>query len=154
MGLGLAAERAEPLFTMLALFGGILVAYGLLVTRHLAILWSDVRLWYYIMPAQTIILFATATFLARPSLQKALQDPGLNAGVILFLLVLLAGNVIGVIQVKSMLENGLLAHVYQFAPRLLEALKHLSDPGFTPAKDIQADTIYQLFRKIGPIHLP
>jgi hypothetical protein len=147
-----AVVRAEPFFTLLVLFGGILVVYDFLITRWPPILWQDVRFTYYIMPAQAILLFGLVTFLARPPLQKKMIDPNLYPVVILLLIFFLGGNIVGVIHIKSILEGGSLAASYQYAPLLLDALKNLNSNNFLPAKTVLADPIYQLFLSLISHH--
>jgi hypothetical protein len=144
--------RAEPFFTLLVLLGGILVVYDFLITRWPPILFQDVRFTYYIMPAQAILLFGMASFLARPPLLKKILDPELYPVVILLFIFFLGGNIVGVIRIKSILEGGRLAAVYQFAPLLLDALKNLNSNNYIPGKAVLADPIYRLFLSLNTHH--
>lgn len=147
------AVRNEPLFTLAVLIGGILVIYDFLVMRHLPILWPDVRIVYYIMPAAATLLFGIFTFLARPRLQNKILDPSLYPVIILFLLILLVGNVVGVVGVKNVLENGHLKDFYKYAPKLLDALRILDSPNYIPDESLITDPIYKLFVKMKPVSI-
>ncbi len=147
------AVRNEPLFTLVVLIGGILVIYDFLVMRHPPILWPDVRVAYYIMPAAATLLFGIFMFLARPGLQNKILDPNLYPVIILFLLILLVGNLVGVIGVRYVLENGSLKDYYKYTPRLLDALRHLDSPNYIPDRSIIVDPIYQLFVKMKPVSI-
>jgi hypothetical protein len=147
------AVRNEPLFTLAVLIGGILVIYDFLVMRHKGILMPDVRIVYYVMPAAATLLFGIFTFLVRPGLYKKILNPNLYPVIILFLLILLVGNVVGVIGDRSVLENGHIGDYYRFAPRLLYELRLLDSPNHIPNESIINDPIYQLFVKSKPVSI-
>jgi hypothetical protein len=141
------AAQIEPFFSLLALISSILVVYDFLVVRHPPILMPDIRLAYYIMPAQAVLLFGITALLVQPRLQKKIFSDHIYPVIILLLLFLVVGNVNGVIEIKDVLEGGHLSEFYQYTPRLLDALRHLHTPNYVPDKTIITDPIYQFFLK-------
>jgi hypothetical protein len=65
-------------------------------------------------------------------------------------LVLLVGNVVGVVGDRSVLEHGYLAYYYLYTPGLMNELRLLDSPNHIPSESIAADPIYQLFVKMKP----
>lgn len=139
-------SRYEPILTLLFVLSGLALIYALLVTRHAPILWPDVRPTYYIMPAQVVLLFVVATFLARARIKWMLKFPGTRYFTILFLTCFLLGNIIGSIQIKDLLfSGGDRTELFPHDPGLLDALAHLDSRDFQPDDNIATDPIYQLF---------
>jgi hypothetical protein len=147
LGKNESVSRLEPFLSMFFLMGGILIAYDLLVTRHPPILLTEVRSVYYIMPAQAILLIGLSALLTRPELKKTVFNPSVYPMIILFVLFLLAGNIIGTIRIEHVIYGRMLKEAYTNTQMLLDALRHLNSPGFIPNRSIILDPIYQLFLK-------
>jgi hypothetical protein len=130
---------------MLFLLGGIALVYTLLVTRHAPILWPDVRPTYYIMPAQAVLLFMTAVFLARARIKWQLRFPAAYYVSVFLLTIFLVGNGMGSIQIKSLLYNGDNMKLFPHDAGLLNALGRINTPDFQPNDKIAEDPIYLLF---------
>lgn len=138
-------SQYEPTLSILFLLGGIALIYTLLVTRHAPILWPDVRPTYYIMPAQAVLLFTTATLLARPRIKWQLRLPAAHYVTVFLLFIFLVGNSMGSIRIKSLLYNGDNMKLFPHDAGLIDALGHLDTPEFEPNDKIAEDPIYLLF---------
>jgi hypothetical protein len=136
-------------FNFLFLVGGISFVYAFLVIRHVQILWPDIRPVYYIMPAQSILLFGLSAWIANIQQNEEVRKRNLIPALITIFAFLLAGNIIGSIKVKNLLYGGNNEKLSmdQNSLIVLDALKYIHIPGYLPPPNIASDPIYQLFTK-------
>jgi len=115
----------------------------LMVLRHPALLWPDVRRVYYWLPQAVILYMSLALCISN------LKDlRGAYAHVILILLLLaIIGNVISIPGHNAYLVDGHLKAYVEFAPKLLDALANIKNTQYPITLDVMQNPIYQHFRK-------
>ena len=121
----------------------IIAMYSLMVIRHPALFFIEVRLsGYYFLPATAMFGMTLAFLLSR--IAKTQFIP--KWVVFTFLILAIAGNVIAIPQHKAILELGFMQPYFQSRPRLLDALKNIDNPQYSIGPDMEKDPVYQFFR--------
>jgi hypothetical protein len=115
----------------------------LMVLRHPALLWPDVRRVYYWLPQAVIIYMTLALCIS------SLKDPkGIYAHIVLILLLLaVTGNIIAIPQHHTYLTQGHLKEYFEFTPKLLDALSNTKNAHYHVTLDVLQNPIYQHFQK-------
>jgi hypothetical protein len=108
----------------------------LMVLRHEALLWPDVRRGYYMLPV--VCMFAMTLLLAVSRLQSPRILAFLLCGGIL-------GNIIALPRHTVILRTGSLSAYYQSTPLLLDALRNLRDPAYAVSPEIARNRVFQYF---------
>jgi hypothetical protein len=117
--------------------------YTLMVIRHPALFFMEVRVGgYYFLPATAMFGMTLAFLLSR--VVKIQSIPKWIILVLLFLAII--GNVIAIPQHKAILENGFMQPYFEASQKLLDALKNIDDSQFPITPDIERDPVYQFFR--------
>ncbi len=138
--------------TFQVMFSGLLLTnivfmvamYTLMVIRHPAIFFMEVRLGgYYYLPA-TAMFSMTFAFL----LSRVVKIQAIPKWIILTLLILaIIGNVIAIPRHKAaILQNGPIQPYLQSSAKLLNALKNINDPQYSVEPDVEKNPVYQFFR--------
>jgi hypothetical protein len=121
----------------------IIAMYSLMLIRHPALFFEEVRLsGYYFLPA-TAMFSMTLAFL----LSRVIKIQFIPKWVVFtFLILAIAGNVIAIPQHEAIQEHGFMQAYFQSGPRLLDALKNINNPQYSIGPDIEKDPVYQFFR--------
>jgi hypothetical protein len=121
----------------------IIAMYSLMVIRHPALFFIEVRLsGYYFLPTTAMFSMTFAFLLSRVVKFQFIPKWIVST----FLVLAIAGNVIAIPQHKAILEHGFMQPYFQSGPKLLAALKNINNPQYSIGSDIEKDPVYQFFR--------
>jgi len=121
----------------------IIAMYSLMVIRHPALFFIEVRLsGYYYLPTTAMFSMTLAFLLSR--IVKIQFVP--KWIVFTFLILAIAGNVIAIPQHKAVPARWDMQPYVQSGPKLLDALKNIDNPQYSIGLDIEKNPVYQFFR--------
>ena len=113
----------------------------LMVLRHDALLWPDVRRGYYLLPVVSMFGMTLLLALSRIQPQRLLPKWCLA----LFLGGAILGNIIALPRHDAIFRAGSLSASYQSTPALLDALRNLRNPGYPVSPEIAHNRVFQFF---------
>jgi hypothetical protein len=113
----------------------------LMVLRHEALVWFDVRRGYYLLPVASTFGMTLLLALSRIQPQRILP----NWSLALFLGGTILGNIIALPRHEAILRAGSLSASYQSTPALLDALRNLRNPGYPVSPEIAHNQVFQFF---------
>ena len=117
--------------------------YSLMVIRHPALFFIEVRLsGYYYLPTTAMFSMTLAFLLSRVVKIQFIPKWAVST----FLILAIAGNMIAIPRYMAIQEHGFMQPYFQSAPRLLGALKNIRNPQYSIGPDIEKDPVYQFFR--------
>jgi hypothetical protein len=121
----------------------LIAMYSLMVIRHPAFFFIDVRLsGYYFLPT-TAMFSMTLAFL----LSRVIKIQFIPTWIVFaFLILAIVGNGIAIPQHNATLEHGFMQPYFQSGPKLLDALKNINNPQYSNEPDIENSPVYQFFR--------
>ena len=113
----------------------------LMVLRHAALLWPDVKRVYYFLPLTSMFAMTLLLAFSRwPASRISFHKPAA-----LFLGVCLAGNLIALPGHRAILSKGDARKFYDAAPALLQALGRPQNAPGAVAPEIATNRVYQFF---------
>jgi hypothetical protein len=120
----------------------VLVMITLMVLRHDAVCWPDLRRVYYFLPATA--MFCMTFLLALSQLQARRTLPqwcwaALLSGALL-------GNIVALPRHDAIYKAGFMRSYYQSTPALLDALRNLRNRPYPISPEIAHSQIFQFFR--------
>jgi len=116
---------------------------AIMVYKHSALLWPDVRRAYYWLPITSILCMTIAVILSLLSKIRFISQWLL----FVFMVIAITGNIYAIPQHRAILLQGHLKSCYENAPRLLAALRNIKDNHYQPLPDVEQNPVYQYFRK-------
>lgn len=144
------ADGWAVLLFLLAL-GALWVLNVGLVLKHPAVLWADVRIAYYWLPAATCIAFLVPWIVARIDLLFSPTVPGRRATLAIGVLVLFVGsNLMALPDHLATLKSGHIAPDFAATKQLLPALKDPVKAREVYGREPVNDPIYMLLKNRHP----
>ena len=119
----------------------VLVMIALMVLRHDAVCWPDLRRVYYFLPATAMFCMTFLMALSRLQARRTLPKWGWAA----FLGGALLGNMVALPRHDAIYKAGFMKSYYQFTPTLLDALRNLRNPNYPVSPEIARSQIFQFF---------
>jgi hypothetical protein len=114
----------------------------LMVLRHGALLWPDVRRGYYLLP--TVAMFTVALPLAIQRIQNGFAVP--KWAIALPLAAAIGGNIIALPQHRLIVTTGHMKQYFESAPAFLKALRNVRNSDYVAPPDIADSSVYRIFR--------
>lgn len=113
----------------------------LMILRHPAMVWPDVRRGYYFLPVTT--MFAMTLCLTLSRLKQRIKLP--NWFLPVLLTAAIAGNIAALPRHNAIFRNGSLSASYKSTPILLDALRNLKNPQYQAPPEIAKNRVYRFF---------
>lgn len=127
----------EAIGFFLSQTGLIWLMMALMVLRHGALLWPEVRPIYYFLPAIATFAMSLLFVLSKVELSRPILSMFLGAAI--------AGNLIALPGHSAAIRGGHSKVMYDEAPALFEALRNLDNPRYVVSQDLARNPVLIFF---------